>query len=72
MIGLRTTLDGTQFASRGFCLHKSYSISFKDYTLLNYNKFDKKMAEKVINKITLDDPNITDVEVLIKKSLKSF
>lgn len=34
--------------------------------------FDKKMAEKVINKITLDQPHITDVEELIKKSLKSF
>ncbi len=34
--------------------------------------FDKKMAEKVINKITLDQPNISDVEELIKKSLKSF
>ncbi|MDA9262207.1 Holliday junction branch migration protein RuvA [bacterium] len=34
--------------------------------------FDKKMAEKVINEITLAEPNITDVEELIKKSLKSF
>ena len=34
--------------------------------------FDKKMAEKVINQITLAEPHINDVEELIKKSLKSF
>ena len=34
--------------------------------------FDKKMAEKVINQITHAEPQITDVQELIKKSLKSF
>lgn len=34
--------------------------------------FDKKMGEKVINQITLAEPNISDVQELIKKSLKSF
>ncbi|MEN8956420.1 MAG: Holliday junction branch migration protein RuvA [Flavobacteriales bacterium] len=34
--------------------------------------FDKKMAEKAVTKITLAEPNIADVEELIKKSLKSF
>jgi hypothetical protein len=30
------------------------------------------MAEKVINQITHAEPQITDVQELIKKSLKSF
>lgn len=34
--------------------------------------FDKKMVEKVINQITHAEPQITDVQELIKKSLKSF
>ncbi|MDB9931951.1 Holliday junction branch migration protein RuvA [Flavobacteriales bacterium] len=34
--------------------------------------FDKKAAEKAIDTILLKDPSITDLEVLIKKSLKSF
>lgn len=34
--------------------------------------FDKKMAEKALTKILLKEPSITNVEELIKKSLKSF
>ncbi|MDA9066611.1 Holliday junction branch migration protein RuvA [Flavobacteriales bacterium] len=34
--------------------------------------FDKKAAEKAIDTILLKEPSITDLEVLIKKSLKSF
>jgi Holliday junction DNA helicase RuvA len=34
--------------------------------------FDKKAAEKAIDTILLKEPIITDLEVLIKKSLKSF
>ena len=34
--------------------------------------FDKKTAEKAIDTILLKEPSITDLEVLIKKSLKSF
>ena len=34
--------------------------------------FDKKAAEKVINKVLLKEPTITDVQEIIKKSLKSF
>ncbi|MGB1039310.1 MAG: Holliday junction branch migration protein RuvA [Flavobacteriales bacterium] len=34
--------------------------------------FDKKSAEKAIEKILMKEPGISDVEELIKKSLKSF
>ena len=34
--------------------------------------FDKKMAESALTKILLKEPNITNVEELIKKSLKTF
>ena len=34
--------------------------------------FDKKAAEKAIDTILLKEPSITDLEVLNKKSLKSF
>ena len=34
--------------------------------------FDKKAAEKAIDTILLKEPSITDLVVLIKKSLKSF
>ncbi|MEN8839208.1 MAG: Holliday junction branch migration protein RuvA [Flavobacteriales bacterium] len=34
--------------------------------------FDKKMAESALTKILLKEPTITNVEELIKKSLKSF
>ena len=34
--------------------------------------FDKKMAESALTKILLKEPYITNVEELIKKSLKSF
>ena len=34
--------------------------------------FDKKSAENAINKILLKEPNILDVQEIIKKSLKSF
>ena len=34
--------------------------------------FDKKSAEKAIEKILMKEPGITDVEQLIKRSLKSF
>ena len=34
--------------------------------------FDKKMAESALTKILLNEPSITNVEELIKKSLKSF
>lgn len=34
--------------------------------------FDKKAAEKVINKVLLKEPNLSDVQEIIKKSLKSF
>ena len=34
--------------------------------------FEKKMAESALTKILLKEPNITNVEELIKKSLKTF
>ena len=48
------------------------TIKYEALSALLVLGFDKKAAEKAIDTILLKEPSIKDLEVLIKKSLKSF